>query len=103
MTLDLIKSLNRIKEGYELVMKADDEEQNIIKEIDTLSQEVKNSKLKACIEQYKESLDLVTDATIILSQCLQSELKCFDDIKKHLEELSTKNRDMSQSEDQSNK
>ncbi|KAH8740804.1 hypothetical protein FG386_002766 [Cryptosporidium ryanae] len=102
MALDLIKSLNRIKESYELVEKTENEEQGITESSDTQTQETRNSKLKTCIEQYKESLDLVTDATIILSQCLQNELNCFDDIKKHLEELSVRNKDESQGENHNN-
>ncbi|OII73643.1 uncharacterized protein cubi_03441 [Cryptosporidium ubiquitum] len=122
-TLDIIKSLNRIKEGYELAVKAgsnreiatndggntnnaetktvtDDANSDTII-IDTsfsteprsLAPEETEKIMRQSIEQYKESLDKITDASILLSQCLQDELKSFNDIKRILEEISTEDRE----------
>lgn len=113
----MIKSLNRIKEGYELAVKAG----NISKKLasnSSSSNDVTNSNsvltgtssptesqepiipeydtenmIRQSIEQYKESLDKITDASILLSQCLQDELKSFNDIKRILEDISTEDKE----------
>ncbi|KAF7456368.1 hypothetical protein HWI79_3067 [Cryptosporidium felis] len=91
VTLDLIKSMNRIKEGYDLAITAGRNKVNLL--LGQVVEEDKEKTLKQCIEQYKESLDKITDASILLSQCLQDELKSFDDIKKLLEGLPNKEED----------
>ncbi|KAJ1605200.1 hypothetical protein OJ253_3259 [Cryptosporidium canis] len=118
-TLDVIKSLNRIKEGYELAVKAGcnkatSEDANLDSwslgengDNDDLNSEVQvtseskplspaqeaEQTFKERIELYKESLDKITDASILLSQCLQDELKSFNEIKRLLGEISDKNRE----------
>ncbi|KAJ1611142.1 hypothetical protein OJ252_1642 [Cryptosporidium canis] len=118
-TLDVIKSLNRIKEGYELAVKAgcnkatsddanldsgnpgengDSDDLNSEMQVTSESQPLSPAQeaeqtFKERIDLYKESLDKITDASILLSQCLQDELKSFNEIKRLLEEISDKSRE----------
>lgn len=104
--------MNRIKEGYELAAKAggskapssssanssdfegDNGDAKALSSPVPLSKividEDTESMLRRSVELYKESLDKITDASILLSQCLQDELKSFNEIKKILEEISTR-------------
>ncbi|KAK9170898.1 Uncharacterized protein cmbei_8002140 [Cryptosporidium meleagridis] len=117
-TLDVIKSLNRIKEGYELAVNAGSISKKLASNSSSNINDVTNSNsgltggssptesqepiiseddaenmIRQSIDQYKESLDKITDASILLSQCLQDELKSFNDIKRILEDISAEDKE----------